>query len=69
MSNVVHKDFDGKLSAPTMLRRLADDEDLVGVVTICKWKGDGMTTGWSNMNYGEIALMILELQQELINRP
>jgi len=65
-SNVKHVNFSDKLDPRIMLRQLAEDNRLKGCVTICLWDDDTVTSGWSNMSNGIVALGALHLQREIL---
>jgi len=49
------------------LIELGSDPDLEGYAVVCKWKEDGYTTGWSNMDDRDLAYASLILDREMKN--
>lgn len=66
MSEVKHVQFQKELNHKPMLRELAEDDDLEGIVVVCKWKDGTLTTGNSCMPTGTLALASLLLQKQAL---
>lgn len=65
-NNVKHINFKDELNHKVMLRKLIDDDNLQGCIVICMWPDDQMTAGWSDIDFGKVALGLLKLQQTII---
>lgn len=63
---VEHVNFNDSLNHKVMLRELADNDRLKGIVVACVWDDGTITTGWSEMSTGQLALGALKLQQEAL---
>ena len=66
-SKVAVGQFGGKVDKAALLHSLADNPELEGVVVVCKWKEKGMTTGWSSMSTGDLALAVLALHDDVLH--
>jgi len=56
--------FNGKIPKEALLE-LGTDPNLEGYMVVCRWKGEGYSVGWSDMDDRDLAYGLAQMDHEV----